>query len=73
MIDLKLDAPVTETVEVDDETRGAIERGTKDADEGRTVSIDEVRRMIPEWFSNFESRISRVSPNTHRPVSPTES
>lgn len=44
-----------EEVEVDAQALAGIERGIKDADEGRTVSIDEVRRMIPHWISKFES------------------
>lgn len=48
-----------EEVKVDAETAAAIERGIKDADEGRTVSLDEVRKMIPEWISKFESRKRR--------------
>ena len=59
MVDLKLQVPVTDKVEVDAETLAAIDRGIKDADEGRTVSIDEVRGMIPQWFSKFESQQSR--------------
>jgi len=52
MADLKLEIPVTEEVEVDETTLAAIDRGIKDADGGRTVSIDEVRKMIPQWISN---------------------
>jgi predicted transcriptional regulator len=48
-----------EEVEVDAETAAAIERGIKDADEGLTFSVDEVRKMIPEWISKFESRKRR--------------
>ena len=58
MIDLKLEIPVTDKVKVDAETLAAIDRGIKDADEGRTVSIDEVREMIPKWISKFESQKS---------------
>ncbi len=54
MVDLKLQEPVTEEVEVDAETLAAIDRGIKAADEGRTVSLDEVRQMIPRWISKFE-------------------
>ena len=32
---------------MDSTTLAAIDRGVKDANEGRTVSIDEVRKMIP--------------------------
>jgi predicted transcriptional regulator len=56
MVDLKMDVAVNEEVEVDADALAAIDRGVKDADEGRTVHIDEVRKLIPEWISKFESR-----------------
>ena len=56
MVDLKLKVPSTEEVEVDRNTLAAIDRGIKDADEGKSVSIDEARNLIPEWISKFESR-----------------
>ena len=59
MVDLKLRVPVTDKVKVDAETLAAIDRGIKDADEGRTVSIDDVRKMIPKWISKFESQNPR--------------
>ena len=59
MVDLKLQVPATDKVEVDAETLAAIDRGIKDADEGRTVPIDEVRKMIPKWISKFESQKPR--------------
>ena len=59
MVDLKLQVPVTDKVQVDAETLAAIDRGIKDADEGRTVSIDDVRKMIPKWISKFESQKPR--------------
>ena len=76
MVDLKLQVPVTEEIEVDAETLVAIDRGIQAADEGRTVPLDEVRKMIPEWISKFESqsqrqRISRISSNTHGSTFPT--
>jgi predicted transcriptional regulator len=49
----------TESVDVDAETLAAIDRGIRDADAGRTVSIDEARKMIPTWISKFESRKPR--------------
>jgi predicted transcriptional regulator len=55
MIDLKFQAPVTEEVEVDTGTLAAIDRGLKDATEGRTVPLDEVRKMIPQWIAKFGS------------------
>jgi predicted transcriptional regulator len=59
MVDLKLQVPVTDKVEVDAETLAAIDRGIKDANEGRTMSIDEVRKLIPKWISKFESQKPR--------------
>jgi predicted transcriptional regulator len=59
MVDLKLQVPATDKIAVDAETLAAIDRGIRDADEGRTVSIDEVRKMIPKWISKFESQKPR--------------
>lgn len=51
-INFNTPAPLTE----DDATLAAIDRGIRDADEGRTVPVEEVRKMIPERISKFESR-----------------
>ncbi len=59
MVDLKLQVPATDKVEVGSETLAAIDRGIKDADEGRTVSIDEALKLIPKWISKFESQKPR--------------
>jgi predicted transcriptional regulator len=59
MVDLKLQVPATDSVDVDAETLAAIDRGIRDADEGRTIPIDEVSKMIPEWISKFESQKPR--------------
>ena len=40
----------------DAKTLAAIDRGIKDADEGRTVSLDDARKLIPQWISKFESQ-----------------
>jgi predicted transcriptional regulator len=50
-------APLTD--EEDDGTLAEIDREINDADEGRIVPLEEVRRMIPEWISKFESRKKR--------------
>jgi predicted transcriptional regulator len=59
MVDLKLQIPATDKVQVDAETLTAIDRGIKDADEGRSVPIDEVFEMIPQWISKFGSQQPR--------------
>ncbi|MBV9744605.1 MAG: hypothetical protein JO099_12670 [Acidobacteriia bacterium] len=56
MVDLKLEIPETEEVEVDPETVAAIQKGIEAAEQGRTVSLEEVRQMIPRWISKFRSR-----------------
>jgi hypothetical protein len=59
MVDLKLQVPATDKVRVDAETLAAVDRGIEDADSGRTISIDEVRSLIPKWISKFESQNPR--------------
>ena len=59
MLDPKLQVPVTAGVEVDAETLAAIDRGIADAEAGRTVTLDEARKLIPAWISKFESRKKR--------------
>jgi len=59
MVDLKLQAPATEPVEVDPKTLAAVDRGAEDADAGRTVSIEEARQLILKWISKFESQKPR--------------
>ncbi len=59
MVDPDWDTPVTEEVAVNAETLAAIDRGIKDADEGRTVSLEEASKLIPQWISKFESQKPR--------------
>ena len=55
MTDLKLEVPVIEEVAVDAKTLAAIDRGTADADAGRVLPLEEVRKLVPKWISKFES------------------
>ncbi len=59
MADLKFDVPATKEVTVEANALAAIDRGVKDADEGRTVSLDDARKLIPAWISKFESQKPR--------------
>jgi predicted transcriptional regulator len=59
MVDLKLHVPQTDEIEVDDETLSEIDRRIAVAETGRAVSIEEARKLIPEWISKFESRKRR--------------
>ena len=39
----------------DDETLAAIDEGIRDADAGRTVPLDEVRKLLPQWITESSS------------------
>jgi predicted transcriptional regulator len=57
MPELDFDRPVRELTEEEDEaTLAAIDRGIKDADEGRTVSIEEARLHIQQWLTKSSLR-----------------
>jgi len=58
MIDPKTVDPFISTeeeIQVDAETAAAIEKGIEAADEGRVVSSEQVRKLIPEWISKFST------------------
>ena len=54
-VDVDFNEPVRLTEEEDEETLAAIDRGIQDADQGRSVSLDEARKMIPQWISKSAS------------------
>jgi hypothetical protein len=42
--------------EEDEETLAAIDEGIQDAEAGRTVPIEEVRKLLPQWITAYSSR-----------------
>jgi predicted transcriptional regulator len=42
-------------IEVDADTAAAIRQGLRDAKEGRVVSAEDVRKLIPQWISKFST------------------
>ena len=59
MVDLKLQVPVTEEVEVDARTLAAIDRGIKAVKEGRVVSSEEARQRIQKWLTKSSTPKTR--------------
>jgi predicted transcriptional regulator len=53
------DDPAPIDVEEDEETLAAIDEGVRDAEAGRTVSMEEVRRLLPKWITASSSRKER--------------
>jgi hypothetical protein len=45
--------------EEDEEALAAIDEGIRDAEAGRTVPIEEVRRLLPSWITASSSRKKR--------------
>jgi predicted transcriptional regulator len=56
-LDLNEPSPIPE--EEDEETLAAIDEGIRDADAGRTVPIEEVRKLLPQWITASVSRKER--------------
>lgn len=50
-------APILD--EEDEATLAAIEEGIQDAKSGRTVSVEQVRELLPKWISTSFSRKER--------------
>jgi predicted transcriptional regulator len=55
--DFDIPAPIDE--EEDEETLAAIDEGIRDAEAGRTVPIEEVRKLLPKWITASSSRKER--------------
>jgi hypothetical protein len=53
-IDFDDSAPIA--AEEDEETLAAIDEGTRDAEAGRVIPIEEVRKLLPQWIAAFLTR-----------------
>ena len=53
-VDLDDPAPILDDDE-DEETLAAIDEGIRDAEAGRTVPIEEVRKLLPQWITTASS------------------
>jgi len=56
---LDFDDPAPLVDEEDEETLAAIDEGIRDAEAGRTVPIEEVRKLLPQWITASSSRKER--------------
>jgi hypothetical protein len=53
-LDLDDPAPILDDDE-DEETLAAIDEGIRDAEAGRTLPIEEVRKLLPQWITTASS------------------
>jgi predicted transcriptional regulator len=53
-LDLDDPAPILDDDE-DEETMAAIDEGIRDAGAGRTLPIEEVRKLLPQWITTASS------------------
>ena len=51
-----LDKPAPVVDDEDEEALAAIDEGMRDADAGRTVPAEEVRRLLPKWTTASSTR-----------------
>ena len=56
-IDFNDPAPILD--DEDEEALDAIDEGIRDADAGRTLPIEEVRKLLPQWITASSSRKGR--------------
>ena len=53
---IDFDEPVSTQDDEDDEILAAIGEGISDAEAGRTVPIEDVRKLLPKWITASSSR-----------------
>jgi len=55
----ELEDPVPVLEDENEETLAAIDEGIRDAEAGRTVPAEEVRKLLPKWISASNTRKER--------------
>jgi len=53
---IDFDEPTPINEEEDEETLAAIDEGIRDAEAGRTVPMEEARKLLPKWITASSSR-----------------
>jgi predicted transcriptional regulator len=56
---INFDDPVPSDEEEDEQTLAAIDEGIRDAEAGRIVPIEEVRKLLPKWITDSTSPTGR--------------
>jgi len=56
---VEFDSPVPVTQDEDEETLAAIDEGIRDAEAGRTVPAEQVRKRLPQWTTASSTRKER--------------
>ncbi|PYP89768.1 MAG: hypothetical protein DMG65_13115 [Candidatus Angelobacter sp. Gp1-AA117] len=51
--------PLPAADDEDEQTLAAIDEGIKDADAGRVVSAEKVRKLLPQWITESSTRKRR--------------
>jgi predicted transcriptional regulator len=51
--------PASEIEDEDEATLAAIDQGMRDAKAGRTVALEKVRKLLPQWITASFSRKER--------------
>jgi predicted transcriptional regulator len=54
-----VEKPASPAAEEDEETLAAIDEGLRDAEAGRTVPPEDVRKLLPKWITASSTRKKR--------------
>ena len=57
--EFEFEKPVPAVDDEDEQTLAAIDEGIRDARAGRTVSYEEVRKLLPKWTTASSTRKDR--------------